>query len=117
MYVCLFQNLFNAHVLIRNVFQPTAPSGPPQFLNVSSATLSDITIEWKEIDCLKRNGPITKYLVSYKGNELMREQQVTGLSFTAAGLQPRANYKITVKGFCGLISLNPVLQQQSMPIH
>ena len=48
---------------------------------------------------MKRNGPITKYLVSYKGNELMSEQQVTGLSFTAVGLQPRANYKITVKGF------------------
>ena len=29
----------------------------------------------------------------------MREQQVTSLSFIAAGLQPHANYKITVKGF------------------
>ena len=48
---------------------------------------------------MERNGPITKYLVSYKGNELIREQQVTSLSFTAAGLQPHANYKITVKGF------------------
>ena len=48
---------------------------------------------------MERNGPITGYLVSYMGNELIREQQVTGLSFTAVGLQPRANYNFTVKGF------------------
>lgn len=59
------------------------------------------------IHCLERNGPITKYLVSYgepqKFNELM-EEEVTGLSFTAVGLQPRANYSFRVRGLMSNIT-------------
>ena len=43
----------------------TAPSGSPQNLTATSTTISNITIEWEMIHCLERNGPTTKYLVSY----------------------------------------------------
>ena len=76
----------------------TAPSGSPQNLTATSTTISNITIEWEMIHCLERNGPITKYLVSYAYGEHQdeqmnsKEEEVTGLSFTAVDLQPRANY-------------------------
>ena len=53
------------------------------------------------IDCLERNGPITRYLVSYRGlqdSAMIKKEQVTNLSFTAVGLQPRTDYNFTVKG-------------------
>ena len=58
------------------------------------------------INCLERNGPIIRYLVSYTGlqDEIMREENVSDLSFTAIGLLPRACYDFTVVGFVNNIT-------------
>ena len=55
---------------------------------------------------MERNGPITRYLVSYIGlqDEIMREENIYDLSFTAIGLQPRASYNFTVVGFVNNIT-------------
>ena len=57
------------------------------------------------IHCLERNGPITKYLVSYgESQDELMEEEVTGLSFTAVGLQPRVNYSFRVRGLISNIT-------------
>ena len=76
----------------------TAPAGPPQTLRTISTNLSTITIEWNEIECSKRNGPISTYDVTYTidGETVRKETQ--GLMFTAHHLEPRTSYTFSVIG-------------------
>ena len=77
-----------------------APSGPPQDLRVISTTLSNITVEWNEIDCVKRNGPISKYVVTYIVDEnQLEEVSRFNHTYTVANLQPRSNYRFEVQSF------------------
>ena len=48
----------------RHIFS-TVPTGTPQSLVNTSATVSNITIQWDRLDCLDRNGNITLYRVRY----------------------------------------------------
>ena len=82
----------------------TAPSGPPQFLRVYSTNLSTITIEWEEIECSKRNGPISTYIVTYTidGETVRKETQ--DFMFTAHHLEPRTRYTFSVKGISTVVN-------------
>ena len=42
-----------------------APSAAPAFVGVSVVTSSNITVKWRLVDCIHRNGEITGYLVRY----------------------------------------------------
>ena len=75
----------------------SGPSGPPQLLRATSATVSNITIQWEEVDCVQRNGHIISYLLSYMVGGETIELQLTNKSFTAVGLQPYTSYTIVVK--------------------
>ena len=101
--MCIVMIYLTIHSII---LKSTAPSSPPQLLNVTSATISKITIEWKEVNCSNRNGPIAGYYITYKADGMMMEEQVlgSGLSFTAVGLQPRTSYNFTVKGLVSNIT-------------
>ena len=51
------------HSSIYSHYLPTAPSGPPTSVTVTSVTASSISIQWEEAACLQRNGRITGYIV------------------------------------------------------
>ena len=85
------------------MYSNTAPSGPPQSLRVNSTNLSTITIEWEEIECSKRNGPISSYNVTYTidGATVRKEVQQgshTTTRFTAHHLEPHTSYNLSVQG-------------------
>ena len=74
----------------------SGPSGPPQLLR-ASAMVSNITIQWEEVDCVQRNDHITSYFLSYTVDGETVETQLTDRMFTAVGLHPRTNYIFTVQ--------------------
>ena len=84
------------------LFLLLAPSGPPQSIVAISATVSNITIEWEEVNCLQRNGNISIYTVTYSVLNhwgVTEEHQTTNSlrMFTAIGLWPRRCYNFTVR--------------------
>ena len=79
-----------------------APSGPPQSLRVLSATLSNITVEWDEVSCLERNGPIGNYGITVTGVYYWSStgeplHYTTNRVYTILDLQPHNTYTITVR--------------------
>ena len=42
-----------------------APSSPPTIVSTSDVTKSSITVQWRPVDCIYRNGDITGYSVRY----------------------------------------------------
>ena len=42
-----------------------APSSPPTAVTTTDKTSSSITVQWRPVDCLQRNGDITGYSVQY----------------------------------------------------
>ena len=77
-------------------FSYPVPSGPPQSLMVTSVTVSNITIQWEEVDCVQRNGRISSYFLMYTVDGESMQTSTTDKMFTAVGLQPRTNYTFTV---------------------
>ena len=102
-YICIF-------ILSKDPFSTyKAPSGPPQDLRVNSTTLSNITVEWKEIDCVKRNGPIKYYDVTYVVDE-NQQNEVSSFNHTyaAVNLQPHSSYEFKVQGYVdGIVEPGP----------
>ena len=82
----------------------TAPSGPPQSLKDILTNMSTITIEWEEIECSKRNGPISTYIVTYAidGEAVRKETQ--DFMFTAHHLEPRTRYTFSVQGISTILN-------------
>lgn len=79
-----------------------APSGPPQSVRVISSALSNITLEWDEVSCLQRNGPIGNYTISVTGPYywVLTEElthYTTNRVYTVLGLQPHSTYTVTVR--------------------
>ena len=79
-----------------------APSGPPQSLRVLLATLSNITVEWDEVSCLERNGPIGNYGITvtdvYYWTPIEEPlHYTTNRVYTILDLQPRNTYTVTVR--------------------
>ena len=80
---------------------PEVPSVPPTAVNISDVTSSSITVQWKAVDCIHRNGDITGYLVRYgvQGSENTRSMSVsrgTTTKATISGLRATTPYTIEV---------------------
>ena len=82
----------------------TAPSGPPRSLSINSTNLSTITIEWEEIECSKRNGPISSYNVTYTIDGETVRKKTQSLMFTAHHLEPRTSYTFSIKGISTVVN-------------
>ena len=65
-----------------------APSAPPTFVSVSSVTSSSITVQWRAVDCIHRNGDITGHIVQYgiQGSGSTVRKNVPGGAATEATL-------------------------------
>ena len=74
---------------------PPAPSAAPTNVRMTGITSSSITVRWRKIPCIERNGDITGYIVRY-GSET---QSVSGGSVTEttiSNLTPSTTYNIQV---------------------
>lgn len=61
-----------------------------------SATASNITVQWNEVECIHRNGNITGYTISYTNTQ---NETVTGseaLSVVLTDLLPSTSYTVKV---------------------
>ena len=65
------------------------------------ATLSNITVEWDEVSCLERNGPIGNYAITVTGLYWASPEEplhyTTNRVYTVLDLQPRNTYTVTVR--------------------
>jgi len=85
-------------------FSLPVPSAPPTFVSVSSVTSSSITVQWRAVDCIHRNGDITGYIVQLWVQESGNTQRknVPGGAATEAtlnGLKSATAYYVQVAAF------------------
>lgn len=105
------QNVFNEFTQIVYLSH-TVPSAAPQHLNNISVDITNITIQWEEVQCLQRNGQINQYKVTYyptadddnPSSELLEESH-RHRTFTAVGLPPQTSYTFEVEAVNTAISL------------
>ena len=78
----------------------TAPSGPPTDIVVTNTTNSSITIQWRPVICVHRNGHITNYTILYgiQGIETLQTINVSAdvSEVTITELQEFTRYEIKV---------------------
>ena len=60
-------------------------------------TVSNITIQWEEVNCVQQNGRIESYLISYVLDDQWIHETTSDLIFTITGLYPSTNYTYTVE--------------------
>ena len=82
------------------IYLLSAPTGVPR--NLTYAITSRYTIfNWRQIECIERNGVITNYTVVFQeqgGAVIPGEVNVMDRTFTASGLTPHTNYIFRVAG-------------------
>ena len=80
------------------MYFPPVPSAPPTSVNVSDVTSSSITLQWKAVDCIHRNGDITGYLVRYgvQGSGNTNVSRGITTKATISGLSATTPYTIEV---------------------
>ena len=74
---------------------PTAPTGAPHSVAITSTTFNTITLAWEEVECSERNGEITGYLVHCTDNNAHNESvtiQWDTMMFTFQNLEPDTTY-------------------------
>ena len=78
----------------------TAPSDGPASVTASTVTANSITLQWKEVPCLHRNGEITGYRVVARTSgedDLFVDVDVDdGREATVSGLHPSTTYSVAV---------------------
>ena len=74
----------------------TAPSAPPTSVSVSEVTSSSITVQWRPVDCIHRNGDITGYSVQYGSETVSVSGDSSGGMYVISGLMPSTTYSIQV---------------------
>ena len=81
------------------VCSAAAPTASPLSINTTSTTSRSISVSWKKIECIERNGPITNYTLEFQevGWALIPGVLVNR-TFTASGLTPYINYTFRVAG-------------------
>ena len=77
---------------------PPAPSAPPTSVRESEVTSSSITVQWRAVDCIHRNGDITGYSVRYgvQGSGSTQTRDVSVTEATLSSLMPSTTYSIQV---------------------
>ena len=84
----------------------SAPSAPPTDVLISDKNSSTITISWRPVKCIHRNGDITGYSVRYgiEGNGSVQTVNVSGGNSTKiaiSGLKSSTTYSIEVAAMNG----------------
>ena len=79
----------------------SAPSASPVSVSASEVTFSSITVQWRPVDCIHRNGVIIGYTVRYKvlvsgstQNVFISGGSITGT--TISNLTPSTTYNVRV---------------------
>ena len=73
-----------------------APSAPPSSVSLSEVTSSNITVQWRPVDCIHRNGAITGYSVQYGSDNVSVSGDSSGGMYVISGLMPSTAYSIQV---------------------
>ena len=78
-----------------------APTAPPTIVSTSDVTKSSITVQWRPVDCIHRNGYITGYSVQYgvQGNGNQQNVYASGgttTETTISGMGSNTTYSIKV---------------------
>lgn len=60
--------------------------------------MTNVSIQWNEVDCEERNGNITGYIVQWglSSSSLLTNSTTEGKTLTIDGLQIRADYSVQV---------------------
>ena len=79
----------------------TAPSGEPRDLTGTTINLTSIHIQWRDVDCIERNGEILAYNITYRAvgysqPSLSLRALPTNRSFILNNLIPHTNYSLLV---------------------
>ena len=90
------------HILIVFLFffVSTVPTAAPRSVTYS-VNSTTVNLNWRQIDCIERNGVITSYTVVFQeqgGAVIPGEVNVMYRTFTASGLTPHTNYIFRVAG-------------------
>ena len=104
---------------------PPAPSASSTSVRVSEVTSFSITVQWRPVDCIHRNGDITGYSVRYveTGSAVGGEtfQSVRRRQATLSGLTPSTEYTVSVAAFnvidIGIYSDEVVQQTAGDPVY
>ena len=72
-----------------------APSAAPNSVSVSEVTSSSITVQWRAVPCIHRNGDITGYIVRY-GSETQFVSGGSVTETTISNLTPSTTYNVRV---------------------
>ena len=86
-------------------YLPTAPSGSPTSVTVTSVTASSISIQWEEAACLQRNGRITGYIIIItRDGEAIQTVNVDSdaRETSVYGLTPSTQYIVSVAAINGV---------------
>ena len=98
------------HVIPFCVFLSPAPSAGPASVTAGTVTANSITVQWKEVPCLHRNGEITGYrVVARTSGEDDITEFVNGdaRSATVSGLEPSTEYTVLVAAVNGAGTSEP----------
>ena len=88
-------SLFQVHNL--SLFTAEVPSGIPSNIRYNILNSSTVLLQWNEVECSKRNGLITGYIVQYTEENANHTRNITGgnaSSHVLTGLIVHRNYSI-----------------------
>ena len=77
-----------------------APSGTPQEITILDTTSTEITLQWREVPCVERNGDIIGYTVRYSiSGSIITLRNYSDTVATLVELTPFSIYSIEVAAF------------------
>ena len=79
-----------------NSNQSSAPLVAPVSVSVSKVTSSNITVQWRPMDCIHRNGDIRGYSVQYGSETVSVSGDSSGGMYVISGLRPTTTYSMKV---------------------
>ena len=93
----VMNHIHHAHAVC---FILAAPSAPPSSVSATSSSTT-ITVQWRAVDCIHRNGNLTGYTIQYEvvGSGNKHFVSVSGSASTEgniSGLMPSTAYSIHV---------------------
>ena len=74
---------------------PPAPSAAPTNVRRTGITSTSITVRWRTIPCIERNGDISGYIVRY-GSQTQSVSGSSVIETTISNLTPSTTYNIEV---------------------
>ena len=76
-----------------------APSGTPREITILDTTSTEITLQWREVPCVERNGDIIGYTVRYISGSNITLRNYSDTVATLVELTPFSIYSIEVAAF------------------